>query len=98
RVKFDSAPQPGVEHDTFGSGSMFRSASAFGSSRLDGITLFVKQPGPPVAALHAPEASGSLMYTRRPFASRVCEKSPRRSSEVGMRYSRTCPGFCTCGA
>jgi hypothetical protein len=83
--------------EVLGSGISFRSASAFGSSRFAGIWLFGKHPGPPVVTLHAAVELGSLMKISRPFASSVCEKSPCRSSAVGIRYSRTCPGRCTCG-
>jgi hypothetical protein len=85
RVKFESAPDPGPVEATFGSGIMFSSASAFGSSRFVGMMLPAKHPGPPVVTLHAPLESGSLINISRPLASKVCEKSPLRSSAVGMR-------------
>jgi hypothetical protein len=81
-----------------GSGIIFISASAFGSKRFAGILLSGKQPAPPAVTLHAAVEFGSLMNISRPFASNVCEKSPARSSAVGMRYSRTGPGRWTCGA
>jgi hypothetical protein len=82
----------------FGTGSMSRSVCVFGSIRVAGMTLPGKQPGPPAVTLHAPARCGSLMNTSRPLTSRVCEKSPRRSSSVGIRYRRSGPGRWTCGA
>jgi len=60
--------------------------------RLAGMMLPGKQAGPPVTTLHAPEASGSRMLIRRPWLSNVCEKSPLRSSAVGMVRVLSAPG------
>ena len=54
-----------------------------GSMRFVGMTLPGKQPSPPVRMLQVPERCGSRMKISRPCGSRVCEKSPRRSSSVG---------------
>ena len=58
----------------FGSGKTPRSAWPLRLMRLAGITLFGN--GSPV--------SGSRITMRRPFESIDCEKSPARSSEVGV--------------
>ena len=64
-----------------------------------GMMLPAKQPGPPVTALHArPVLRGSRMLISRPCASKVCEKSPCRSSADGMRHVCTLCGRCTSGA
>src|SRR5947207_943902 len=53
--------------------------------RFAGILLSGKQPGPPVLTLHAnPVRFGSLIQRIWPALLTVCEKSPARSSAVGM--------------
>ena len=54
-----------------------------------------KQPGPPVVELHASPCAascGSLIQSRWPRLSTVCEKSPARSSAVGIVLSCSVPG------
>ena len=63
------------------------------------MTLPSKQPGPPVTALHVrPTLRGSRMLINRPWASKVCEKSPCRSSADGIRQVCTLCGRFTIGA
>src|SRR5262249_55964180 len=59
----------------------------------DGMMLFVKQAACD-AVLHVPDFAGSLIHTMLPFRSRVCEKSPARSSAVGTRWNVRLPGSC----
>ena len=65
-----------------GCGRIFISASPFGFSRLLGIML----PGK-----GAPDWVSVIGITL-PLVSRVCEKSPERSSAVGIVYEFSAPG------
>ena len=61
--------------------------------RFAGILLSGKQPGPPVLTLHAnPVRFGSRIQRIWPALLTVCEKSPARSSAVGMVLSCSVPG------
>ena len=49
--------------------------------------------GDDISRERLPVHTGSRMTTRRPALSSVCEKSPRRSSSVGIIQFRSAPGF-----
>ena len=79
----------------FGSGNRFSICRPIGLMRFAGILLSGKQPGPPVLTLHASPCAariGSLIQRTWPALLNVCEKSPARSSAVGMVLSCSVPG------
>src|SRR5262245_47890838 len=67
-------------------------AAANGLMRSCGIRFPVKQPEPPVVTLQDPDFNGSRMLISRFWLSNVWEKSPRRSSSVGILSCERLPG------